>query len=340
MKAKTVLKSFWQLANVIKIVGLQATSIFLIAYSIGHLAMGYGVRGCPPSEDYFAWYSLIKLIVIALIGLAAFFLSIYYIIKPSVWMQALNRQLVLAPVDIYLPFFSTHPLYVFMDVLFLIPAIALFQGGRVETMCQFNKEWGMGWGLLIMAGFYPLFRVFCWFILKRRIEVIKLKRPWLPVAWWYIFALPLFFFLTYSYMDQNVFPKLRVPVVNEITFKGGLDKHPQFKGKIVRVQGTLIREIAKCGLFGRDPEKESYPYGTVLLDMGKRNGQIMVQAKKPSEVENLEIEAENKKGKIFEAFGYLSKLPNPEKKLICGIGKADSEQRGGLALLEIELPEQ
>ena len=125
-----------------------------------------------------------------------------------------------------------------------------------------------------------------------------------------------------------------------MTFAGGLSKHPEFEEQIVRVQGKLVREIAKCGLFGKDPEEFDYPRGTVLLDMGKGNGQIMVQAKSVSEVKRLEIEAENKMGEIFEAFGTLSKLPNLEKKLVCGIGKADSEQKGGLALLEIEMPKK
>ena len=72
--------------------------------------------------------------------------------------------------------------------------------------------------------------------------------------------------------------------------------------------------------------------------MGKKNGQIMVQVKKPSEVDILEAESVNKKDQIFEAFGRLTKLPNPEKRLICGIGKANAAQKGGLALLEVEMP--
>ncbi len=336
MDAKTILKSFWQLGSVIKIVAFQTLSLFFLSYGAGLLAMAIGVRGCPPRPEYNNWYLWIVLVI----GLGSFLVSLYYIIRPSVWMQTINRYLVLAPTDVNIPSFSTHPLYVFIDVLFFIPAIALFQGGRSETMCLLNTEWAMGITVLCLALFFPLFRVFCWFILGRKIEAMTLKKPWMPVVWWYILALPIFIFLTYTYMDKNVFPRLRVPVVNEMTYKGGLDKNPQFTGKIVRVQGKLVREIAKCGLFGKDPEKFSYPYGTVLLDMGKKNGQIMVQVKKPYQVENLEIEAENKMGKIFEAFGYLSKLPNPKKRLVCGIGKADSEQKGGLALLEVEMPEE
>jgi len=52
----------------------------------------------------------------------------------------------------------------------------------------------------------------------------------------------------------------------------------------------------------------------------------------------LEIEAKNRNGQIIEAFGRLSKLPDPSKKMVCGIGKADSGQKGGLGLLEIEMP--
>lgn len=339
MEPKLLFRNFLQLINVAVIVGLQALSLFLIAYVVGSLAMGFGVRGCPPNEDYFHWFSLTKIFVLSLIGLSSLLLATYYMAKPSVWMQVLNKQIAFAPTDITLPFFSTHPVYVFLDALFFVPAIALFQSGRAETLCRLNFEWAAGWTLLVLAFFFPLFRVFQWFVLGRKIEAMTLKKPWIPVALSSVILLPAAIFLTYTYMERNVLPRLRVPVVNENTFKGGFSKHPEFEGKIVRVQGKLVREIAKCGLFGKDPEKIPYPSGTVLIDMGKRNGQIMIQAKKPSEVDFLDVEAKNKKDKIFEAFGRLSKLPNKEKKLVCGIGKANSEQRGGLALLEIEMPE-
>jgi hypothetical protein len=335
MHAKTILKGFWQLGSIVKIVAFQALGIFFLAYSAGLLAMAVGVRGCPPRPEFNNWYLWLVLVA----GSSSFLISIFYIIKPSVWMHRISRYLVLAPTDVNLPTFSTHPLYVFVDALFFIPGIALFQGGRTETLCQLNSEWAMGIAALGLALFFPVFRVICWFGLGLQIEAMTLKKPWMPVVWWYIFALPLFIYFTYTYMDNTVFPRLRVPVVNEMTFQGGLDKNPEFNGKLVRVQGKLVRKIAKCGLFGKDPEKFRYPYGTVLLDLGKKNGQIMVQVKKPSQVEELEIEAENRMGKVFEAFGYLSILPNPKKRLICGIGKADSEQKGGLALLEVEMPE-
>lgn len=334
MDAKRILKSFWLLGNVFRIVALQALSLVFISYAMGLLAMAKGVRNCPPRPEYLNWYFWIILVF----GLLFSLVSIYYIVKPSVWMQKVDRNLAFSATDINIPFFSTHPLFIFLDFLFFIPAITLFQSGRIETMCSLNFEWGMGWTVLLVAIFYPIFRLFCWNILGIKIEAMTLKKPWMPIVMWYILSLPFFVYFTYTYMDKNVLPKLRVPVVNEMTFKGGFKKNPQFGNGIVRVQGKLVREIAKCGLFGKDPKKNPYPFGTVLLDMGKRNGQIMVQAKKPSQVEDLEFEAKNKKDKIFEAFGRLSKLPNPEKRLICGIGKADSEQKGGLALLEIEMP--
>lgn len=334
MEAKTILRSFWQLTNVITIVGLQGLGLFFVSYSVGLLVMAVGVRGCPPRPDYLDWY----LWLVMMIGLGFLLVSLFYIAFPSVWMQTINQYLALAPTDINLPFFSTHPSYIFLDALFFIPAIALFQSGRLESMCRLNASWGMGWAILLITFFFPIFRAFCWYVLGRKIEAIRIKRTWMPIIWWYIFALPIITFFTYTYLDKKVYPRLRLPVVNEKTFKGGIEQHPEFHGELVRVQGILSREIAKCGLFGKDETKNPYPYGTVLLDMGKRNGQIMIQAKKPREVKMLEIEAKNRNGQIFEAFGRLSKLPDPSKKMICGIGKADSGQKGGLGLLEIEMP--
>ena len=336
MQVKSFLTNFWLIGNVFKIVAVQAFSLFFLSYAAGLLAVGLGVRGCSPRPEFNNWFLWIMLTT----GLIFTAVAVYYILFPSVWMQTINKHLIYSATDANLPFFSTHPLYVFLDILFFIPAIAMFQAGRAETMCRFNFQWAMGWTVLGLAVFFLVLRIIAWSVLKRQIEAMTLKNLWMPLVWFYVFALPVFGFFTYTYMDSKFFPRLRVPVVNEMTFAGGLSKHPEFEEQIVRVQGKLVREIAKCGLFGKDPEEFDYPRGTVLLDMGKGNGQIMVQAKSVSEVKRLEIEAENKMGEIFEAFGTLSKLPNLEKKLVCGIGKADSEQKGGLALLEIEMPKK
>ncbi|MCB1025247.1 MAG: hypothetical protein KDB79_12700 [Acidobacteria bacterium] len=334
MDLKALLKSFWQIINVFRIAGLHALCLYFISRSVGLIVMATGVSGCAPRPEFNNWYLWLNI----LFAIPFLIISLYYILHPSVWMQTVNRQLVFTPTNVNLPFFSTHPVYIFIDALFFVPAIALFQSGRAETMCEFKGEWAMGWALLILAFFYPVFRVFSWYVLNRRIQAMTIKPPILPIMWGYFIALPLIFFFTYTYMDTSVLPRLRVPVVNKLTFEGGLDNHPEFLDKVVRVQGILTRGIAKCGLFGKDPDEVPFPYGTVLLDLGKNNGQIMVQANRAHLVKNLELESLNKMGKVFEAFGRLSKLPNPDKRLICGIGKADSDQKGGLALLELEMP--
>jgi len=334
MDAKTALRAFWQLGGVIRIAGLQVLSLIFISYSAGLLAMAKGVRGCPPQPELLSLYFWVS----AAFGIGFFLIALYYIAFPSIWMQAINRVLALSPIEVHLPFFSTHPIYVFIDALFFIPAIALFQGGRAETMCRLNNEWATGWALLLLAFFFPLFRVFCWTVLGRQIEAMKIKRPLLVISWWYVLALPVLLYSTHTYLDKQVWPRLRVPVVNSNTYQGGIDRHPELTGQIVRVQGVLVRGMAKCGLFGKDETKFPFPFGTVVLEMGKKNGQIMIQARSPREVKKLEIEAANREGMIIESFGRLSKLPNLKKRMICGIGKADKKQKGGLGLLEIEMP--
>jgi len=335
MDPKSFLKSFWQLVNVARIAGVQALSIILLAYVAGHFAVIKGVRGCPPFDapfNIYVWF-------FGFVGLVATFVAIYYIVFPAIWMQNIDRLLAFSATDVHLPFFSTQPVYVFLDFVFFVPAIALFQAGRAETMCQFNFEWAFGWAFLGMTLFYPALRAASWFVFERQIVAKKAVVPWPTLIMWWIIAVPMMVYLSFNYLNIRVYPKLRVPVVNEKTFKGGIEENPKFMTGIVRVQGKLAREIAKCGLFGKDPQEFPFPAGTVLLDMGKRNGQIMVKANRASVVKLLQLEAENKQGEIFEAFGRLSKLPNPAKKLVCGIGKANSEQKGGLALLEIEMPE-
>ena len=246
MDPKTILRSFWQLINVIRIAGLQALAIFFLAYAAGILVMARGVYGCPPLPEYNNWY----LWLMVLFGTVFLVVGVYYIWHPSVWLQTINKHIALAPTDLHVPFFSTHPLYVFIDAILFIPAIALFQSGRAESMCQLKSEWGMGWVLLILAFFFPIFRVFCWYVLKRRIEAMTLKKsPWMPIAWWIVLVLPLTIYSTYSYMDKQVFPRLRVPVVNEKTFSGGLDAHPEFLGKIrLRVRSHAgLRNVVSSG---------------------------------------------------------------------------------------------
>ncbi len=334
MESKALLKSFWQLINVLRISVPQTIGILLISYAAGQLALVYGVRGCVPFSEktnlYFWFFGFV--------GVVSTTISIYYILFPAVWMQNIDRQLLFSATDVNVPFFSTQPVYVFLDAVYLIPAIALFQSGRAETMCQYNFEWAFGWTFLLMTIFFPVMRTVSWFFLKRRIEAKRVRVPWTTLIMWWLFAIPLASYLTLMYLNGQVYPRLRVPVVNEFTFKGGLRENPEFTSGIVRVQGILVRDIAKCGLIGKDPAKTPYPSGTILLDMGERNGQIMVKANRPSLVKILENESQNKKGKIFEAFGRLSPLPNPEKKLVCGIGKVDTAQTGGVALLEIEVP--
>ncbi|MDH3491993.1 MAG: hypothetical protein OEM82_00445 [Acidobacteriota bacterium] len=334
MDPKSLLKNFWQLLSVARIAGLQALSIVLVAYAAGKAALLFGVRGCPPIGDILNLYMWL----FGIVGIAATFVSFYFIVFPAIWSQRIDRQLLFSSTDTNLRFLSTQPFYVFLDAVFFIPAIALFQAGRSETMCAFNFEWVFGWVFLVMTFSYPLVRAVSWYVFGRRIEARKPDVPWPTLVMWWLIAVPLMVSVSYNYLNTKVYPKLRVPVVNEKTFAGGLSRHPDFMTGIVRVQGKLVREIAKCGLFGKDPEKFRYPSATVLLDMGKQNGQIIVKASRPRAVELLEHESQNKLGEVFEAFGRISKLPNPRKRLICGIGTVESEQNGGLALLEIELP--
>lgn len=334
MDPKSFLKSFWQLLSVARIAGLQAMSIVLIAYATGQAALLYGVRGCPPVGSFFNLYMWL----FGIVGVAATLIAFYYIVFPAIWNQRIDRQLMFSSTDTNLRFLSTQPVYVFLDAVFFIPAIALFQAGRAETMCVFNFEWAFGWAFLIMTFIYPVVRAVSWYVLGRRIQARKPDVPWPTLIMWWMAAVPLMIYISFNYLDSKVYPKLRVPVVNERTFAGGLNQHPDFMTGIVRVQGKLVRGIAKCGLFGKDPDEFRYPSATVLLDMGKQNGLIIVKASRPRAVELLEHESRNKLGKVFEAFGRISKLPNPEKKLICGIGKVEAEREAGLALLEIEIP--
>ena len=296
--------------------------------------MGLGARGCPARPEFLNWALWLSLTV----GLGSAFLSTQPIFFPKVSLEQIPKELSLSISGLRYAFFSTHPLYVLLDVLLLIPALMLFWNGQTESICEFNLLWGQGWTALILASAFPLTRILCWYVLSLKIEARKIQNVWMPIAWWYLLFLPFLIFITVAYAESYIQPRLKVPVVEAQSFAGGLDAHPEFHNKIVRVRGVIKRGIAKCGLFGKK-EREDFPSGTIILDLGKVNGEIIVQAKVPSMVENLSFEAASKQGQIFETFGRLSKLPNPDKKFICGIEKLpDDPPKGGRTLLEIEIP--
>lgn len=332
MKAKIFLRSFWQVISIFKIFALQTLSLFFLSYSCGLLAEAVGVRGCAPRPEFMGvlFYSAFAASII--VGI----LSIHPMVFPRIWLEEISKELSGSQLGFRFPFFSTHPSYVLLDALLLIPALLLFWNGQSENLCEFNQQWGQGVAALILAITFPTLRLIFWFVLGKQIYAMQVKNVWLGIIWWYLLMIPIIIFFSYNYTQSNILPRSNVPVVDAETFRGGLDAHPEFLGKIVRVRGIIKQGIAKCGLWGKK-ERTDYPFGTIVLDMGGGNGEIIVQAKKPSQVVALEIEAQRSTN--FETFGILSKLPNPEKKMICAISKLpDEHPPGGRYLLEIEFP--
>jgi hypothetical protein len=334
MDARTFLKSFWQIISIVKIFTLQTLSLFFISYSGGLWAQAVGVHGCPPRPEFIGFTFYLTVTVSLILGIAA----LHPIIFPRIWLEEISKELTRSQLGFRFPFFSTHPSYILLDALLFIPALALFWNGNTESLCEFNLQWGQGVGALLIAIGFPTLRLIFWFVLGKQIYAMQVKNVWLGIIWWYLLTIPLFTFFSYGYVQSSIFPRVNAPLVDVETFRGGLDVHPEFLDKIVRVRGIMKQSLAKCGLWGKK-DRTDYPNGTVVLEIGDGNGEIMVRANKSSQVLNLEANALDKKGQMFEAFGRLSRLPNPEKKMLCGISKLDDDlPPGGRALLEIELP--
>lgn len=333
MNRQTFKKSFWQIVSIAKIFALQSLSLYFLSYSCGLLAEAYGARNCPARPDAIGFVFYTTLAISIVFGV----LSVHPMVFPRIWLEEISKELMRSQVGFRFPFFSTHPSYIFLDALLLIPVLLLFWNGQSESLCVYNLQWGQGVGALLIAITFPTLRLIFWFILGKQIYAMQVKNVWLGIIWWYILTLPIILFFSYTYVKSNILPRQNVPLVNSETFKGGLDSHPEFLEKIVRVRGKIKQGLAKCGLWGKK-DRTDFPYGTVVLDMGEGNGELIVQAKKPNQVVDLENETQ-REGAIFEAFGRLSKLPNPEKKMLCGISKlSDDLPLGGRALLEIEMP--
>lgn len=336
MDLKTFLSRFWQLANVVRIAGVQALSALCVGYAVGQVSMIYGARDCPPAAgfvNYFLW-------VFAIAGVSGTVVGLYYIFFPAIWLQKIDRQLLFSNSDLNVPFYSTRPEYLLIDAVMFIPGFAFVMGGTAENMCRFNFEWAFGWTFLAMASIFPLSRAISWHLLGRKITAKQVTAPWATLIIWLILTVPSAIAGTVYYMKNHVLPRLHAPVVDEQSFAGGLAANQQFTRGIVRVRGKLVRGISKCGISEKRARKKPYPAGTVLLDMGLENGQIMVKADSVEEVAWLETESAVRMDKSFEAYGRLSRLPNLKKKDVCGLDKVKTQQKGGLALLEAELPGQ
>lgn len=334
MDWKLFRQSFWQIGSIAKLFFVQALSIYFLSNTGGFLAVAFGVRGCAARPEFFGWLLWLNLTA----GFIFTFLALFPILFPRVVVEHISSDITFSVGGVRYPFMSTHPLYVLLDILLFIPAILFFWNGQTENICVFNVFYGQGWTALIVALAYPAIRLVCWFGLKIRIEARTVGNIKMPILCWYVLFVPFLIFIMVAYIESYISPRLRLASVETQTFKGGYDAHPEFHNKLVRVRGNIKRGIGKCGLFGKK-DREDYPFGTVILDMGKGNGEIIVQAKNVGDVENLAFEAMSKQGQIFEAFGRLTKLPNPDKKFICGIEKlSDEPPKGGRALLEIEMP--
>ena len=276
--------------------------------------------------------------LMAAIGGVSYIAAIHPIIFPRIWLEEISKDFTKSQVGIRFPFFSTHPSYVFLDLILFIPAFIVFYNGQAENLCEYNFFWGQGLAVLLSALSFPALRLIFWYVLGKKIFAMQARNVWIGIIWWYLIALPLLAVFFDFYIEKNIIPRSNITTVSRETFKGGLDEYPEYLDKIVRLRGVIKQGIAKCGLWGK-PDRTDYPYGTIVLDMGEGNGEIIVQAKKNSQVVNLEIEAKRRKEEIFEVFGRLSRLPNPQKKMLCGIGKlSDQPPPGGRALLEIEMP--
>jgi hypothetical protein len=332
MNVKTFLRGFWQTISVAKFFIFQTLSLFFVSYAVGMIAEAMGSRGCPPRPEFMGamFYGIIIFAAVLAI------LSLHPIVMPGVWLQEISRDITRSKIDLRFRFFSTHPSYVLLDALLFIPALLLFWNGGTETMCEFNLEWGQGIAALVIAIAYPTLRLIFWYVLGRQIYAIEGNSVWLAITWWYILTLPVIVVFSSLYVESYIEPRRGLPVVNSETFVGGIDAQPQFRVGIVRIRGTIKQGIAKCGLWGKK-DRTDYPFGTVVLDMGPGNGEVIVQVKRPGQV--LDLEAESKRQGEFETFGRLSKLPNPEKKMLCAISNLpDDPPPGGRALLEVEIP--
>lgn len=329
--------SMLRLVGLVKIFLAEWLAMFLLGTCAGQALAVHGARGCPPGGRLdWSFY------LAALLGLLAAGWLLHRIFFPVEIEETYTPPLKAGPVIVPNPtiapvrfsFCSTHPAYVLIDALTVAGALALWATAPASMGCSFVSEWASARAAVGLALLFPVVRLLSWYVLGRQASPAATLGVFRPVLVFYgILAAPLLL-AAHLFLGAR-HARAAAPVVDDKSFAGGLAAHPELAGPIVHVKGTRGRARAeRCEC--RGPRGNDCGYAEVLLDLGA-GGEVVVQAR-ASEVLFLLDKSDGKPaGQPDDAFGRLSALPDPKKKL-CGRAAYGPPPAAGRALLEIEYP--
>jgi hypothetical protein len=234
-------------------------------------------------------------------------------------------------------FTSTHPSYVFIDVL----ALSLWWFARWLWSVGWQERVYQGTILVSLAATIPALRLLAWYVLRLRphADEDEVRSAWKPVALLYGLMLAIALVTAAVIIPVEIHEKreqarkeANLTVVDQASWKGSEtfealrdpdhDIDGQTATRVIRLRATQKSSAAMtCANDAGQGE-----FGTVLATLGKYDDILIFSY---SDVSGLVQRADGNEGKIIEAVGRLTQMPHriPTWKKYCGLEKLSPRPR-------------
>jgi hypothetical protein len=290
--------NFYRVASLIKIGVFESVAVFFLGGAFGVWLQSHGGFGCPSSGEPLDSYFFGELALGSLAWI--------WLIRRILWPKVIAETLIfktLAPSVTY-PFLSTHPSYVFVDLIPLALAAVLYYISAGEEDCTFLFERASHSAWLVLAAGIPILRLFSWHVLKRQPATDVPTGGWKPVGILYAMLSPVIVMLLFLQIS-NVVQLRHTAVVDENALAGGLGEHPELVGKFVHLKGVQkLPQPIKVMLH------DYYEFAVVLVDMGE-GGEVVVYSNDTADKRTLAKKTTDNLGKPIDMYGTLWPLPEP-----------------------------
>lgn len=278
-----------------------------------------------------------------LIGIALLIWALREIFKPRVKEDSWFSFKTLSSSGGDYSFCSTHPSYVFLDLILVVVSAFLLWEARDAGVEWKNYAIMLGVSLL-----FPIARLFAWYVLGLRIEdKDESKKAWKPAAGVFI---P--FFLVFAVIGVMVALESKkqakeianIPVVDEQSFSNSreafvrlVDDSKKQTG-FVRLRAKQVSDTPQTC-----KNNQNIDYATVLADLGA-GGDVLVVGSNYDRggFDELVSKAKGNQGKPLEVVGKLREMPTSAEleswKAYCGMEKLPTKPSGGRWVLEMHEP--
>jgi hypothetical protein len=242
-------------------------------------------------------------------------------------------------------FCSTHPSYVFVDLIVVSAFAFLLWYAKHENLNA--RVAGITFTLSLIV---PALRLFAWYVVGLRIkDEVEAQDAWKSAAWMFIPAFGVFALIgvlgiraTRQYEKEIA----NMPLIDEQTFSNSREAFARLadgsrevkETGFVRVHATQLSDApVQC------KNKENVEFATVLADLGAGGDVFIVGSKYDrSGFDELVSKASGNRGKPIEVVGKLREKPWAVQidrwKAYCGFDQLPPTPQGGRWVLEMKQP--